>query len=258
LVRLAGGPVEAEGARQTPAVVFTIQLASPGPETAGERMAVLRLIRKACDENILGQACSRVSFVPATPGEGTVSLKLGLPAGDLARWNGMTDLEIEARQRVDEICRFLIGEAPAFRGARLCRSATQVGIRTGGRIRGEARLAGSDVLECRRFADGVVQGAWPIEEWRDGARPEMTHLPEGEHYEIPAGCLCVENMENVFAAGRCISASERALASARVMGIALGTGWAAGKLAAFHAAGRPRSEAVEEVRAELAPAPDAT
>jgi hypothetical protein len=40
-------------------------------------------------------------------------------------------------------------------------------------------------------------------------------------------------LENVFVAGRCLSAETGAMTSARVIGTALATGWAAGTAAAY-------------------------
>jgi predicted flavoprotein YhiN len=57
-------------------------------------------------------------------------------------------------------------------------------------------------------------------------------LPEHAHYEIPARCLQSAPIQNLFMAGKTISADVDAIASARVMGCCLATGAAAGKLAA--------------------------
>ena len=65
----------------------------------------------------------------------------------------------------------------------------------------------------------------------------------GDYYEIPIGCLRARDLENVFVAGRCISAEPRAIASARVIGTCLGMGWAAGTAAPFQAQGKPIADA---------------
>ena len=162
-------------------------------------------------------------------------MKLALPVPAKDDWNAMTALEARGRELVEQLARFLTRETSAFEGARLSRTASQVGIRVGNRVRGLSTLTEQDVLHCNKFSDGVACGAWPTEVWSEGRRPEIGLLPEGEHYEIPVGCLIVEGLGNVFAAGRCISAEPRALASARVIGTALATGWAAGTVAARRA-----------------------
>ena len=79
----------------------------------------------------------------------------------------------------------------------------------------------------------------------------MTYFAERDYYDIPVDCLRVAELENVFVAGRCLSAAAGAMTSARVIGTALATGWAAGTVAAFQAAGRTLEAAVGQVRNEM-------
>lgn len=85
----------------------------------------------------------------------------------------------------------------------------------------------------------------------NGPRPEMTYFAEREFYEIPLDCLRPAELDNVFVAGRCFSAESGAMTSARVIGTALATGWAAGTAAAFQAVGRASENAVALVRKQL-------
>ncbi|PYO55255.1 MAG: FAD-dependent oxidoreductase, partial [Candidatus Rokuibacteriota bacterium] len=64
------------------------------------------------------------------------------------------------------------------------------------------------------------------------------YLEDGQTYDIPLRCLQARGVENLFVAGRCMSASHEALGSARVIGTCLATGEAVGMAAARHADGR--------------------
>ena len=64
------------------------------------------------------------------------------------------------------------------------------------------------------------------------------YLGDGQYYEIPLRCLQARDVENLFVAGRCMSASHEALGSARVIGTCLATGEAVGMAAARQAARR--------------------
>jgi hypothetical protein len=92
-----------------------------------------------------------------------------------------------------------------------------------------------------------------MERWDHGLRPQMKYLPERDYYEIPLDCLRSAELDNLLAAGRCFSAEAGAMASARVIGTALATGWAAGTVAAFQSQGRTLEAAVEVIRKGMEP-----
>ena len=106
--------------------------------------------------------------------------------------------------------------------------------RAGRMIVGKYVLTGEDVLAGRKFSDAVARCAWPIEQWGADGVARFRYLPAGVHYDIPARSLRAAKMENLFVAGKAISADVDAIASARVMGCCLATGAAAGNLAAAY------------------------
>ena len=97
---------------------------------------------------------------------------------------------------------------------------------------GKALLTRENVLNCDRSNDAVASGTWPIELWNDNGQCITQMLPENKCYDIPAGCLISKDIDNVFMAGRCISADADALASARVIACSMATGYSAGQNAA--------------------------
>jgi hypothetical protein len=104
--------------------------------------------------------------------------------------------------------------------------------RAGRMVVGQYVLTGEDVLAGRKFPDAAAWCAWPIEQWGADGVARFKYLPAGAYYEIPARSLRAAKIENLFMAGKCISADVEAIASARVMGCCLATGAAAGNLAA--------------------------
>ncbi|HNU88717.1 MAG TPA: FAD-dependent oxidoreductase, partial [Ferruginibacter sp.] len=126
--------------------------------------------------------------------------------------------------------------------------AAEVGIRTGIRSVGKYILTEEDVLQCRKFENAVANASWPIEEWVQHRRVSMRYFAEHDFYQVPATCLQSATINNLFFAGRNISATEKAIASARVMGICLQTGYAAGCLAAATAAGLSQNDAIKQVQ----------
>jgi FAD dependent oxidoreductase len=249
---LAGANSENGGADQVPALVFVLENVDPGLAQRG-LLEVRRELRVAVQSGTLPALCERLSLIPGTGGNGRFAFKFSLlPAKpDGALWRQVTDWEREARALLEPLAHFLTQKVAAFRNARLASVAPQLGVRSGRRILGRARLADEDVLSARKSPLGIARGCWPMERWGKNPRPEMTYFAERDYYDIPLDCLRPVELENVFVAGRCLSAETGAMTSARVIGTALATGWAAGTAAAFQASGRSPDDAVALIRKQM-------
>ncbi|MEI7938957.1 MAG: FAD-dependent oxidoreductase [Verrucomicrobiota bacterium] len=249
---LAGAGVENGAGDQVPSLVFVMENVDPGLAERG-LLEVRRELRQAVEQGSLPALCERLALVPGTGADGHLALKINLaPASsDLPLWQQMTAWERQARALADELQRFLIANTACCRNARLSSVAPQLGIRSGRRIRGRATLADRDVLGARKSSQGIARGCWPMERWGNAPRPEMTFFNEGDYYETPLDCLRPVELDNVLVAGRCFSAAAGAMTSARVIGTALATGWAAGTAAAFQALGRPLDDAVATLRRQM-------
>jgi hypothetical protein len=249
---LAGANAENGATDQAPALVFILENVDPSLAGRG-LLEVRRELRRAVESGTLPALCERLSLVPGTGANGRLAFKLSLmPANpDRALWQQVTDWEREARSLLEPLHRFLVENVAACRNARLDSVAPQLGVRSGRRILGRARLADEDVLGTRKFPLGIARGCWPMERWTNSPKPEMTYFAERDYYEIPLDCLRPVELENVLVAGRCLSATTGAMTSARVIGTALATGWAAGTAAAFQASGRPLDDAVAIIRQQM-------
>ena len=249
---LAGANAENGGGDQAPALVFVLENVDPGLAQRG-LLEVRRELRRGVEAGALPALCERLSLVPGTGSHGRLAFKLTLlPANpDRALWQQVTDWEREARALLEPLRRFLVENIPSCRDARLDSVAPQLGVRSGRRILGRARLADEDVLGTRKSPTGIARGCWPMERWTNSPRPEMTYFAERDYYDIPLDCLRPAELDNVLVAGRCLSATTGAMTSARVIGTALATGWAAGTAAAFQASGRTLDDAVAQIRKQM-------
>jgi hypothetical protein len=239
LARSVGATARAAAgeARQSPALVFVLQHVDTEGLRGARRLSVLRALAAAEEAKRLPPGSSNLVFRPSShPGELVLKLTLSeLPLGLGA--DDVTNAAVEGRRRIAEIVSLLEREEPAFSRAFLSHVAPQVGRREGGTLDGRYRLTRTDVLGARSFADASARGAWPIELWEEGRRgASYEHLEDGTTYDIPLRCLAASGFDNLFAAGRCLSATHEALGSARVIGTALATGEAAGRAAAKAAA----------------------
>ena len=172
-----------------------------------------------------------LSVIPGSLKNAQADLKITLPdiITDDAELN--KQLAIKGRASINELFPLLIKEVDSLRNAEMEFIFPEVGIRTQQRSKGKQVLTEEDVLSCQKSKDGIAIGAWPIEEWGTDGRLIMEYFKEDDSYLIPAGCLQSNSVANLYFAGKNISATTKAIASARVIGICLQTGYAAGKLA---------------------------
>ena len=225
--------------RQLPSLIFVLQQVDTAALGAGPRVAVLRALVAAERDGRLPPGASNVTLgLSPQPGELVGKLALdGLASGLSERRDFLTAAEQEGRRRVLAVTEFL-KTLPAFGRAFVSHVAAQVGVRESWRVIGRYQLTREDVLAARQFDDGVARAAWPIELWHAGhLGATYEYLEDGQTYEIPLRSLQARDVENLFVAGRCMSATHEALGSARVIGTCLATGEAVGMAAARMAAG---------------------
>lgn len=118
-----------------------------------------------------------------------------------------------------------IGMVPGKRGSR--------------RLVGDTLLTEHDLMGRRgEPADAVAIGGWGMDDHPPGGfdRPDLKPfhtVPPPQPYNIPLRCLHSRTLENLWMAGRNLSASHVAFTSTRVMATCAVTGQAAGTAAAF-------------------------
>jgi FAD-dependent oxidoreductase family protein len=220
--------------RQLPALVFVLQHVESEALGAGPRLALLRTLVAAERDGLLPKGASNLTLgLSSQPGEVIGKLALAGVTDDLSgRRDFLTAAEQEARRRVLAVTEFL-KTLPAFGRAFVSHVAPQVGIRESRRVIGRYQLTRDDVLSGRKFDDAAARASWPIELWEEGRLgATYEYLEDGQTYDIPLRSLQARDIDNLFMAGRCMSATHEALGSARVIGTCLATGEAVGRAAA--------------------------
>jgi len=167
------------------------------------------------------------------------ALKIKIPMFDASDTQSMTAAEVQGRRRMMEVLDYYqrVEQKPWL----LDHCSPRIGIREGRRIVGDYVLAVEDLRSGRTFDDAIARGVFYL----DGHKPDddkRTYiLPKDQlkvpPYQIPYRCLLPRESTNLLAAGRCLSADQLALSSARVMTTCSMMGQAAG-IAAAMAAGK--------------------
>jgi hypothetical protein len=195
-------------------------------------IAVIRHLQEAVADGSIAQSLSRVSVVPGSLIQGQARFKVTVPMQVDDAPNRATALELAGRDLVERVFPALIKRVPALSHAQLCEVASEVGMRTGRRCQGRALLTRRDVIGSSKCDDSVARGSWPMEKWGPDGRVVFESITTDDYYDVPSGCLVSAAFDNLFFGGRHICADEDAIASARVIGTCLSTGYAAGSLAA--------------------------
>ncbi len=168
-------------------------------------------------------------------GPGSNAIKIKVPMFDSTDTQSLTRAEIAARRRMMEVLDYHQREdkKPWI----LDHCSPIIGIREGCRIVGDYVLTVDDLRAGRSFDDGVARGTYYL----DGHKPDddkRTYiLPKDTlkvpPYQIPLRSLIARDGKNLMMAGRCFSADQLALSSARVSTTSSMMGQAVGIAAAL-------------------------
>ncbi len=232
---------------QAAAQVFTMQGVTEENESK-LGLIMMKALRSAIDDNILGDFYDRVYIVQGSLKNNSVNLKIGIPLAVTYAPGNLQELRTVALDIVENLSQFLIDHVDAFKNASLAHIAPEVGIRVGQRSTGIYILTEEDVLSCKKMDDAIANASWPIEIWEQNRRVKMRYFNLDDYYQIPAGCLQSNSIDNLFFAGRNISATDGAIASARVMGICLQTGYAAGCMASATASDLSLNDTIRDIQ----------
>ncbi|HET7770858.1 MAG TPA: FAD-dependent oxidoreductase [Chloroflexota bacterium] len=207
-------------------------------------------------------------------GDNKVGLKLKVIGHDATDGKSLTEAEIHARRLMWSMIHY-VQRHPMGRHDlsqyKFDYISPRIGIREGRRAVGEYVLTGDDVKAGRTFDDGVALGVFYLDSMdptTDKRKYQVVwddrHVPP---YHVPFRALIPRGAQNLLVAGRCFSAEQLALSSARVMTTASMMGQAAGIAAAWASgARRPVGETstpsliceLENRGAVLEPSPDMT
>lgn len=151
-------------------------------------------------------------------GPGGKALKIKIPMFDSTTTEGLTNAEIQARRRTMDVLNYY--QKTENKKWRLTHSSPIIGIREGCRIEGDYILTVDDLRAGRSFDDGVARGTFYLDGHGLTDDKRTYILPKDQlnvpPYQIPMRSLISKDADNLLMAGRCMSADQLALSSARV------------------------------------------
>jgi len=176
-----------------------------------------------------------------------------IPANPLDPFQ-LTVAETEGRKEIIEQVEELKGKDLQVR---LIISGPHIGIRESRRIIGDYILNEKDLIEGKMFEDRIALCNYPIDVHYQEKNKDLEavtgRFEKVPTYSIPYRCLLPKGLDNLLIAGRCISATQEAMASFRIQPTSMAIGTAAG-IASAIASERgisPRDIDVKEIQIRL-------
>lgn len=239
LAVLASHPWEATPSKELQRPAYIVGIGNVAATALGgdEPLKIAGCLAKAIQSKKLPPEAAGAHF-RASGGLNEIFLTLDLPgdspecAFDANDPRSLTWIEMQGRETAFAIVELLKREIEGFSNARITTLPVRAGVRESRRWLGKVVLTEEDILESRSSDQAVANATWPLELRETARGPRLLYPHEPKACGIPLGCLRARDLQNVFIAGRCLSATHRAQASIRVMGTALATGQAAGIAAA--------------------------
>lgn len=146
---------------------------------------------------------------------------------------GVTQLETEARLQAQMVVKFMQEYIPGFENAKLTNTGSWLGIRESRIIEGLNTLTLDDIKAGRIPDDTVCLGGYPYDFHQKDDHDAKIQFYKVPPYGITYGTLIPKGTQNLFVAGKTISATREAMCSSRVMAQCMGEGQAAGTAAAL-------------------------
>jgi hypothetical protein len=218
---------------------------------------------------LMAEAASSGAFrLPRVDGSAHRTVLPGVFHANMTRVSGadptdpwqLSAAEIEGRAQAAEYQRFLRERVPGYEAAYLMATSAWIGTRESRRLVGQHVLTREEVLAGCQFDDAIALCGAPVEDHDGGAGTIWQYVggaggPSGQTYGVPYRCLLPVESDGLLVAGRCLSATHDAHASARSIAQCLAYGEAAGTAAAMSLAAparEPRARDPARLRARLA------
>lgn len=150
----------------------------------------------------------------------------------------LTNASIQQRTEAAILMDFLKNYVPGFSKARMVATASRIGIRETRRIVGEYTLTVEDMINGTSFPDTIALTGfgWDLSDPKKPSHQPMFGKKLGHPFsEIPYRTLVPKGINNLIAAGRCISVERDALGPVRIQPACFAMGQAAGIAAGWNA-----------------------
>lgn len=205
-------------------------------------LALMKSLRKGVSEGKIEQSLLFTVPIQGSCQDTNLRFKIIL--------NENTTLE-EAIQKSEQLVYYLSSLEGIFSGITIIEPSTKLGIRSSICSIGKAELTENELKNPVRYLDWVAKGDWPIEIWENQKINTNFIEEKTVPYFISYRHITSKFLNNLYFAGKIISAQPTAIASARVQGICIQTGYAVGFLAGEKTLQRNEKDSIKKLQNEL-------
>lgn len=186
----------------------------------GKNWALAPVFQKAIEENVLlpsDTSYFQLFTIPGMPNTVALNCPRILLDKEVDPLNvvDFSKCMIVAREQIWRLYNFLKKYFIGFENSYISNIADMAGIRESRRIEGEFIYTKKDLLSGNTYDAPALHGDYPIDihsTHKDLSVLQNTHVD----YELPIECLKLKDYDNVFVAGRCLSADFEAQAALRI------------------------------------------
>lgn len=138
----------------------------------------------------------------------------------------LTEVENNARKQILTWLTFMRRNIPGYEKAKIKRTAPQLGVRESRKIVGKITVSKEDFARNCRFEDSIGRCGAYMTKYEN-------YEIRGLNYDIPYRCLVPATVDGLLVSGRCVSSTQGAMNTLRLVVPCMLTGEAAGTAAAL-------------------------
>ena len=199
------------------------------------KWALEPLFSDAIEKNILKESdCNYFQIFSIAEAPDSIAFNCPRIVGDYNQ-NNVKDISkalIEARKAIYRLANFCKIYFPGFKNAYISNIADSIGVRVSGRIKGKYIYTEQDLKSGKKFEHPALISDYPIDV--HSKDKNSSTLEKTGEYQLPIESLMSADYDNLFAAGRNISADFNAQAALRVQASCFSMGEAVARYIAEH------------------------
>lgn len=186
----------------------------------GKKLALEPLFKDAVDNKVLKSediSYFQLFTIPGMPGSVAFNCPKVLATPEIDPLNNIQTSKalIKAREGILRIANFCKIYFPGFENAYISNIADTLGVRVSRRIKGKYIYTVDDLKSGNKFKNTIVIGNYPIDVHSNVKRKSVLEHTKQDYY-LPIESLMSDNYDNLFVAGRCLSADFYAQAALRI------------------------------------------